>query len=180
MVIRTVLWWGLRVLQALCVAMSNEKKTIVWRVQREYVTCCSGTHRLMCCWSTVTRSAKALLSATPPDARWAKWASVLASATENRTTTDIEADSCWQNFIYRSREKKRSHIQSHLYNHVWSERQGRRQGANRNKRAIKLNRSVYLQDEGNKLQYVNVNKGKREINYFLDDFRNYVVADICC
>lgn len=31
-----------------------------------------------------TRSAKALLSVAPPDARWAKWASVLTPATESR------------------------------------------------------------------------------------------------
>lgn len=36
---------------------------------------------------------------------------------------------------------------------------------------IKLHRSVYLQDVVNKLQYVKVDKGKKEINYFLDDFR---------
>lgn len=63
------------------------KRTIVSRVQREYVTCCcSGTHthtqRLTCNWST-----KALLWTAPPDAWWAKWASALPSATENRLET---------------------------------------------------------------------------------------------
>lgn len=117
---RAVLWLGLRALQALCAAVPNEKKTIVSRVQREYVTCCSGTHRdWRAIWSTVTRSTKALLSAATPDAWWAKWASVLTSATENRLetcacrTTQTQMRFLANRTLYMDQMHKLSHVQSH-------------------------------------------------------------------
>lgn len=93
------------------------------------------TQRLTCNWSTVTRSTKALLSAAPPDAWWAKWASVLTSATDNRLetracrTTQTDVVSCQQNFIYGSNAQTVPCAIS-LDNHIWLQRQDRCWGAN--------------------------------------------------
>lgn len=93
---------GLRAAQALCAAVPNEKKTIVSRVQREYVTRCSCAHD----WHAIGglsrgRLKPLLLLRRRTDARCANWASATGKSLKTRNT-DTEAVSWGQNFMYRS------------------------------------------------------------------------------
>lgn len=132
MVTRALLWLGLRALAGFMCRLCQMRKRQLYQECRERIChlLLRHTQRLTCNRSTVAQSTKALLSAAPPDARWAKWASLLTSAWKRSTCKTTQTQKrfwCWQNFIYMHKTC------AILYHRVWLQRQDRHRGEKGNK-----------------------------------------------